>query len=44
MTIERDHIKEQHEYAKREMIRHSLESSLGMKEEIEVLKEEIIVK
>ena len=29
---------------KREMIRHSLESSLGMKEEIEVLKAEIVSK
>jgi hypothetical protein len=40
VTAERDNIKDAYERSKREMLNHSLEVSLAMKEEIEVLKEE----
>jgi hypothetical protein len=40
VTNERDNLKELHERTKRDLLNHSLESSLAMKEEIEMLKEE----
>jgi chromosome segregation ATPase len=40
VTLERDNIKDAYERSKREMLNHSLEVTLNMKEEIEVLKDE----
>ena len=40
VTAERDNLRDAHERSKREMLNHSLEVSLAMKEEIEVLREE----